>query len=412
MPGEWEYEKLKQVVNISKGKIVPNFHQPISGSLPYIGASAFESPTSTWTASEGGVIAKPSDVLMLWDGERSGLVTTGLSGVISSTVARLRPNIGWSSLYLAHFLKSRFDFIQSRRTGTGVPHVPKDLGDILNVPKPPLPEQQRIAQILDTLDRTIEGTQRIIEKLQATRQGLLHDLLTRGLDEHGQLRDPERNPEQFKETELGKLPRAWEIGRVEDFGEVRLGRQRSPQHQSGRYTTPYLRVANVFDGWIDYSDVLEMDFTPSEKTVYGLLPGDILLNEGQSLNLVGRPAMYEGEPGKFCYQNTLVRFRCGRQLVPSYTLSTFKRYLDTGVFQTIAKQTTSIAHLGADRFAKLLIAVPPLREQKAAVSLLDAASKKIVGEQRRLDKLQALKRGLMDDLLTGRVRVPLSEAER
>ena len=73
---------------------------------------------------------------------------------------------------------------------------------------------------------------------------------------------------------------------------------------------PYLRVANVFDGWIDYSDVLEMDFTPTERETFSLLPNDLLLNEGQSLELVGRSSMYLGKPNRYCFQNTLVRFRC------------------------------------------------------------------------------------------------------
>jgi type I restriction enzyme S subunit len=72
---------------------------------------------------------------------------------------------------------------------------------------------------------------------------------------------------------------------------------------------PYLRVANVFENRIDISDVLEMNFTPEEFEVYALEYGDILLNEGQSLELVGRPAMFKNEIEGACFQNTLVRFR-------------------------------------------------------------------------------------------------------
>ena len=75
---------------------------------------------------------------------------------------------------------------------------------------------------------------------------------------------------------------------IRECGNVQLGRQRAPKYQTGAFTKPYLRVANVFDGFIDYSDVLEMDFDQRDFQTYSLSVGDILLNEGQSRELVGR----------------------------------------------------------------------------------------------------------------------------
>src|SRR6266702_4096892 len=113
---------------------------------------------------------------------------------------------------------------------------------------------------------------------------------------------------------IGSLDWYWST--VREYGTIQLGRQRSPEHESGKHITPYLRVANVFDGYIDYSDVLTMNFTPSERRTYDLRRGDILLNEGQSLELVGRCAVYDGPDG-VCFQNTLIRYRCD-QLLPTF----------------------------------------------------------------------------------------------
>jgi len=74
------------------------------------------------------------------------------------------------------------------------------------------PEQGRIAEILDTIDEAISKTEQVIHKLQQMKQGLLHDLLTRGIDENGELRAPERHPEQFKPSPLGRIPKGWEVG--------------------------------------------------------------------------------------------------------------------------------------------------------------------------------------------------------
>ena len=167
---------------------------------------------------------------------------------------------------------------------------------------------------------------------------------------------------------LPQLPQGWCWGKIQDLGEVRLGRQRSPQHHSGPNMRPYLRVANVYEDRLDLSDVKEMNFTPEEYKTYKLEQGDILLNEGQSLELVGRPAMYRGEVPGCCFQNTLVRFRCSDAVLPDYALSVFRAYLHAKRFQAIARWTVNIAHLGGDRFSEMLFPLPPLAEQKEIVS--------------------------------------------
>ena len=160
------------------------------------------------------------------------------------------------------------------------------------------------------------------------------------------------------------LPPGWAWARVGDVGRVQLGRARSPEHHTGEHMRPYLRAANVFENFIDTSHVLRMNFTPEEYEIYALKPGDILLNEGQSRELVGRPAMFRGEVPGACFQNTLVRFQAGPAVIPEYAFQLFRYHLRSGRFQKIAQQTTNLAHLGATRFANMEFPVPPLAEQR------------------------------------------------
>jgi type I restriction enzyme, S subunit len=169
---------------------------------------------------------------------------------------------------------------------------------------------------------------------------------------------------------MSELPSGWEYRRVDQVGDVQLGRQRSPAMMVGPYLRPYLRVANVLDGRIDYSDVYEMNFTPSEAKVYGLQPGDILLNEGQDFDLVGRCAIFDGPPG-MCFQNTLLRFR-SRAILPSFAAAVFKHWVHHGEFRKLTRQTTSIAHIGIGQFSAMRFPLAPMPEQQRIAEILDS----------------------------------------
>jgi len=161
---------------------------------------------------------------------------------------------------------------------------------------------------------------------------------------------------------------------VGELGEVRMGKQLSPASRNSGTQLPYLRVANVYEGRITYADVKHMGFSAAEQVTYALRPGDILLNEGQeNLGMVGRSAIYEGAPGAYYFQNTLIRFRPGPELLPQYAQAVFVNWRRQGVFANIAEKT-SISHLGGSRFSALQFPVPPLTDQQRLVNILAAES--------------------------------------
>lgn len=188
-------------------------------------------------------------------------------------------------------------------------------------------------------------------------------------------------------------------------GEVQGGRQRSPHMIEGR-VVPYLRVANVFDGYIDFSDINEMPFKQREIETFRLRPGDILLNEGQSVELVGRCAMYADGPEDCCFQNTLIRYRAGPQTDANFAIQLFRYCQAIGIFSRIAVKTNSIAHLGVSRFAELELPFPPLPEQRKIAEILRTWDEAI-------EKLEALRAAnlqrrvwMRTHLFAGRTRLP------
>jgi type I restriction enzyme S subunit len=233
----------------------------------------------------------------------------------------------------------------------------------MQFPLPPLMEQEHIAV---EADRQIRRNAEARESLKsALRRNAQQDNMLLEAAALGGLIEPTGEPpttlpsEQaapgqrtlFSESDGGKtkpdtestdllsrpIPPGWRWIRVDQAGEVRLGRQRSPEHEYGEHMFPYLRVANVFEDFIDTTDVLEMNITPREQEVYRLVPGDILLNEGQSPELVGRPAMYIGNPKDACFQNTLLRFRHTEYVSPHFALLVFRHYLRSGHFTRVAR---------------------------------------------------------------------------
>lgn len=231
-------------------------------------------------------------------------------------------------------------------SGVGRPRLSLAKTRKLRVPLPPANEQERIVAVIEEHFSRIDSAAELVRSCLRRLPLVRREVLARVMPE--------------------PLPDGWKLLTVEEAGTVELGRQRSPQYHSGPNMKPYLRVANVHEDRIDLNDVKEMDF-PQQLPRYELRPGDILLNEGQSPEFVGRPAMYRGELPGVCFTNSLIRFRPFDFADGEYALLVFLRHLRFGRFQREAQITTNIAHMAAGRFKKVEFPVPPMDEQRAIV---------------------------------------------
>ncbi|GAA1752672.1 restriction endonuclease subunit S [Streptomonospora arabica] len=165
---------------------------------------------------------------------------------------------------------------------------------------------------------------------------------------------------------------------------------------------PYLRAANVKDGRIDLSSVLEMNFSPQEQQIFSLRAGDVLVTEGSgSLGTVGASAVWRGElEGTVCFQNTLLRLR-PRQDVDGRYLSWWARSAHgSGLFASVASGA-NIYHLSAERVRALPVSLPPVDEQRRIADYLDA-------ETARIDEMIKLRNRQML-IISERYRAAISE---
>lgn len=186
------------------------------------------------------------------------------------------------------------------------------------------------------------------------------------------------------------------------YADVALGRQRSPQHDSGPHMVPYLRAANVKDGVLDLSDVKSMNFDPSEQARFDLQPGDVLVTEGSgSLSAVGASAVWRGEISSVvCFQNTLLRLRPRATTDPRF-LGWWCRYaFADGLFASVATGA-NIFHVSAERVRSLPMTYLDLGEQRAIADYLDT-------ETTRIDTLITKKRRMIE-LLEEKIEAAVSD---
>jgi restriction endonuclease S subunit len=278
---------------------------------------------------------------------------------------------------------------------------------------PPLNVQVRIAEILATIDRTITHTEALIEKYQQIKAGLMHDLFTRGIGADGQLRPTrEQAPELYWESPIGWIPKEWELCQLSEYSDISSGVTLGAKKTSDQtINVPYLRVANVQDGYLDLNDVKEI--VVNRKTFEGLLlqSGDVLMNEGGDFDKLGRGAVWQGEIEPCIHQNHVFRVRTNSQILRPFFLAYWSQSIyGKKYFILNSKQSTNLASINSTQLKKFPIALPLIEEQQEIEEIIDSVNVKVDSLKNEKDKLSHQKSGLMHDLLTGKVPVTIGKA--
>ncbi|EAY26248.1 restriction endonuclease subunit S [Microscilla marina] len=315
--------------------------------------------------------------------------------------------------YLQYYLSSEETKSQINKEigiGGGVPKLA--LYRILNlvVQYPPLTYQRKIAQILSTVDRVIDGTQRAIEKYQTLKEGLMQDLFSRGIDvSTGKLRPPRQvAPELYQKTELGWIPKDYSFVRLEDLTlKIIDGTHHTPKYtESG---IPFLRVTDVQTKDINFDKLKFVSLEEHQILTKRCNPekGDLLLSKNGT---IGIPKVVDWD-WEFSIFVSLALIKPNHRLINvEYLLYFLKSELIKNQIIRQAKQGT-VTNLHLEEIREFKIAQPPsIQEQNNIVEKLNNLEKQIESEQKSFQKLKTLKQALMQDLLTGKVSVEAAEA--
>ncbi|MCG2721527.1 MAG: restriction endonuclease subunit S [Thermodesulfovibrionales bacterium] len=296
--------------------------------------------------------------------------------------------------FFYYFLENKGKVLASQRQTGTQGNLNTSIISNSYIPLPPFSEQKKIAEILTTVDGAIEETARIIEKTKELKKGLMQQLLTRGIGH-----------KKFKKTEIGEIPKEWEVRSLGDLCE------RKPEYganvsaiDKNNDLPRYVRITDVTDDGYLLNDTWQsIDKRSAEP--YILREGDFLF--ARSGATVGKTYLYRKEDAECAFAGYMIRFRPDSvKLLPEFlfqfTHSDFYYNWVKGMLRAGAQP-----NINGTEYAGLIIPKPPIDEQRKIVSVLSAMDKEIKNETDHRRNIEALKKSLMQILLTGKVRVKL-----
>ncbi len=215
-------------------------------------------------------------------------------------------------------------------------------------------------------------------------------------------------PVRERHSELGLLPDDWDVIELAARATIQSGIAKNANAiLRDPVTVPYLRVANVQDGYLDLREVSTIDIERSDLNRYAVLPGDVLMNEGGDLDKLGRGALWHGQISPCVHQNHVFVVRCKSGLVPEYLNAWTSTAQARRYFMLAGRQTTNLASINKTSLGDLTVAVPPTEhEQREIAKAIIDADALIDSLEQLLTKKRQIKQGAMQELLTGKRRLP------
>jgi len=408
IPEDWGVIQITDVCDF----IVPGRNKPVffDGSIPWITTPDFQDGGSVSSSRLGLCISREEakkigsrvvpagSVIMSCVGDLGITGITNQEIVINQQLHAFIPSEKMNALFLIHVLKTKKDYFYSIATKTALPYLNKENCNSVKLPAPHIAEQTAIANALSDVDALINELEKLIAKKQAIKTATMQQLLTGrtrlpqfALREDGTLKG-------YKQSELGEIPEDWEVFEMATLCDVRDGTHDSPKYKDNGI--PLVTSKNIVNDFLDLSDVSLI----SENDAYEINKrskvelGDIIMS---MIGTIGSAVLLFEEP-RFCIKNVALfkpqKVR-GEFLIQMIRSTTFQDYLEDSLDGGIQK----FVSLGSLR--SLELALPNEEEQTAIATILSDMDTDIQTLQQRLNKTRQIKQGMMQELLTGRIRL-------
>ena len=393
VPEGWSKVKIGSLISeISEKTICSNQHEVLSvtkdGITPQRGyfnkQIASEDNTGYKILRKGNLVF---GTMNLWMGSLDVLKEPSI-GIVSPAYKTFRFNTEKCGVdFMSNFMRTPYmvhKYVLHSQQGASIVRRNLNLDQLLvdEVVIPPLPEQKKIASILTSVDEVIENTQQQIDKLQDLKKATMNELLTKGIGHT-----------EFKDSELGRIPKSWYSKRLGDVASIIMGQSpTSDTYNENENGTPFFQGKADFG--VKYPKVRYQCTSPTK-----IAPVDSILFSVRAP--VGAVNLNNVEA---CIGRGLASIS-GKSIDSTFL---YQSLIHAKVKFEALGQGSTFEAINGNELKEFSLACPPLQEQKKIASIITSMDKNIEEKQRKLQQTQSLKKSLMQDLLTGKVRVTMN----
>lgn len=364
----WPMVKIKNVASVITGKTPPKSSADnFDGDIPFItpaelGSGIYVSNSPQTLSAKGANIVKavPKDAVMV--------CCIGSLGKLGIAAREVRTNQQINSVifnknyvfpkYGYYALAKLKPMLESIAPATTVAIVNKSNFESLEIPLPPFEEQKRIAAILDKADAIRQKRQQAITLADQFLRSVFLDMFG----------DPVTNP------------KGWEEKTLKDIAAIRSGVTKGKVvSEADAVTLPYMRVANVQDGYLDLSSIQEITVSKNDAGKCKLQIGDILLTEGGDPDKLGRGHVWNGEIDNCIHQNHIfsVRIKNAEYVRPAFLSAVIASQRGKRYFLRVGKQTTGIATINKSVLSDFIPFIPPIDDQDKYLNIVKKVNRMV-----------------------------------
>jgi type I restriction enzyme S subunit len=403
IPIGWNVEKIGDVCNVVTGGTPSTKHaEYFGGNVKWLKSGDIkkvyiydteEKITQLGVENSNAKIHPPNSVAIALSGRGQ---TRGKTAVIrepmacSQSVAIMVPMSELLPEYLHYNLSNRYLEIRNLTGNLDRSGLNLSIVSDIKIPLPALDEQKRITEVLGVVDSAVELADKVIAKTERLKKGLMQKLLTEGIGH-----------KEFKDTEIGKIPKTWEVRKLGEVLELCQYGLSSRFGDQGKY--PIVKMDDIVNGVVVPDNVKYLDLNERTFDNFRLERGDVLFNRTNSLELVGRTGIFLLD-GDYVFASYLIRLRPKRGTIDSLYLTYYMIFSNERLKQ-LATRAVHQANINATNLQSFKIPVPPSAEQQRIAETLSCLDSKLEFEEKQRAKLERIKQGLMDLFLTGKVRV-------
>ena len=341
-------------------------------------------------------LVKPGDILVGLSGTIITKIWNGPKGLLNQRVVKLKNFRDANKKFVFYALIEPLKRLSEELFRSAVKNVLKHHLYNLEIPLPPLPIQQKIVSILDTIQSAIEVQEKIMEKAKELKKSMMAELFKYGAPSF-------RKGRKLKKTEIGEIPENWDVVRLGEVVEkIQYGISKKGQRE-GEY--PILRMNNLMEGQINTQDLQFVDLTKDEFDKFKLIKGDIIFNRTNSIELVGKTALFDLERD-FVFASYLLRIRVNiLKLLPQFLNWYFNWGKSQERLKKLASRGASQVNISATRLRTFQIPLPPLSEQREIAEILQTIDQKIEIEKRKKELYEELFKTILNKIMNQEIDV-------